>query len=56
MPGPVSVGCVYPPFFNRDYPIIQAYMLLMAMLFLVGNFLTDVIQVRLDPRMKEARE
>ncbi|GAB7196384.1 nickel/cobalt ABC transporter permease [Dickeya oryzae] len=42
--------------FNRDYPIIQAYMLLMAMLFLVGNFLTDVIQVRLDPRMKEARE
>ncbi|GAB7260238.1 hypothetical protein DaDZ19_19050 [Dickeya ananatis] len=24
--------------FNRDYPIIQAYMLLMALLFLVGNF------------------
>ncbi|WP_033569701.1 nickel/cobalt ABC transporter permease [Dickeya undicola] len=41
--------------FNRDYPMIQAYMLLMALLFLGFNFLTDVLQVRLDPRIRGER-
>ncbi|UAY97683.1 nickel/cobalt ABC transporter permease [Dickeya dadantii] len=38
--------------FNRDYPMIQAYMLLMALLFLGSNFLTDLLQVKLDPRIR----
>ncbi|QOL14186.1 nickel/cobalt ABC transporter permease [Dickeya dianthicola] len=41
--------------FNRDYPMIQAYMLLMALLFLGFNFLTDVLQVKLDPRIRGER-
>ncbi|QIM67932.1 nickel/cobalt ABC transporter permease [Basfia succiniciproducens] len=38
--------------FGRDYPVIQAYILLMAMLFLVGNFVIDWLQHRRDPRIK----
>ncbi|ATO32576.1 Nickel transport system permease protein NikB [Dickeya dianthicola] len=41
--------------FNRDYPMIQAYMLLMALLFLGFNFLTDVLQAKLDPRIRGER-
>ncbi|WP_347254178.1 nickel/cobalt ABC transporter permease [Leminorella grimontii] len=37
--------------FNRDYPVIQAYVLLMAALFLLFNFLVDVLQIKLDPRL-----
>lgn len=42
--------------FNRDYPMIQAYMLLMALLFLGGNLLTDLLQRKLDPRIRGAWE
>ncbi|ANE76758.1 nickel/cobalt ABC transporter permease [Dickeya solani] len=38
--------------FNRDYPMIQAYMLLMALLFLGCNLLTDLLQAKLDPRIR----
>ncbi|MBI6189106.1 ABC transporter permease subunit [Providencia rettgeri] len=37
--------------FGRDYPVIQAYILLMALLFLVFNFMADVLQQYLDPRL-----
>lgn len=37
--------------FGRDYPVIQAYILLMALLFLVFNFIADVLQQYLDPRL-----
>ncbi|ACS84091.1 nickel/cobalt ABC transporter permease [Musicola paradisiaca] len=38
--------------FNRDYPVIQAYVLLMALLFVLGNFLVDALQLWLDPRLR----
>lgn len=38
--------------FNHDYPIIQAYVLLMAVLFVVCNFIVDMITTSLDPRMR----
>lgn len=38
--------------FQRDYPIIQAYVLLMALLFVVGNFLIDILLMWLDPRLR----
>lgn len=38
--------------FNRDYPIIQAYVLLMALLFVAANFIIDLLQMRLDPRLR----
>lgn len=38
--------------FNRDFPIIQAYILIMAVLFVVCNLIVDVITVLIDPRMR----
>lgn len=37
--------------FGRDYPMIQAYILLMALLFLLCNFIADLFQQYLDPRL-----
>lgn len=39
--------------FNRDYPIIQAYILFMGLLFIVCNLIIDIVQCILDPRMKQ---
>ncbi|GLX66929.1 nickel ABC transporter permease subunit NikB [Paenibacillus glycanilyticus] len=36
--------------FRRDYPVIQGYILIMAFIFVFGNFIADVIQTMLDPR------
>lgn len=41
--------------FNRDYPIIQAYILMMGVLFIICNLLADIIQALLDPRLQEVK-
>ncbi|WP_294965736.1 nickel/cobalt ABC transporter permease [uncultured Gilliamella sp.] len=38
---------------NRDYPVIQAYILIMAILFVVCNFIVDVLHQMLDPRLRD---
>lgn len=38
--------------FNRDYPMIQAYILMMGVLFVFCNLLIDIVQCFIDPRMK----
>lgn len=38
--------------FDRDLPMIQAYILLMGVLFVLANFIVDLVQVRLDPRLR----
>lgn len=38
--------------FGRDYPMIQGYILLMSLLFLIFNLLADWLQTRLDPRLR----
>ncbi|MDM3624599.1 ABC transporter permease subunit, partial [Proteus mirabilis] len=38
--------------FGRDYPMIQAYILMMSLLFLFFNFLIDIIQMKVDPRLR----
>lgn len=38
--------------FNRDYPTIQAYILIMAILFIVCNLIVDIVTVSLDPRIR----
>lgn len=38
--------------FNRDYPIIQAYILMMGILFVFCNLFIDIIQCFIDPRIK----
>ncbi|WP_319403503.1 nickel/cobalt ABC transporter permease [uncultured Anaeromusa sp.] len=39
--------------FNRDYPIIQAYVVMMAVLFVLCNLLVDVASAWLDPRLRK---
>jgi peptide/nickel transport system permease protein/nickel transport system permease protein len=38
--------------FNRDYPVIQCYLLIMAVIFVVCNLLVDIILSILDPRIR----
>lgn len=38
--------------FNSDYPVIQAYIVLMAVLFIVCNLLVDIFVVMIDPRLR----
>lgn len=38
--------------FNRDFPVIQAYVLCMAVLFVVSNFVVDILSAALDPRLR----
>lgn len=39
--------------FNRDIPVVQAYLLLMATLFVLSNFLSDVLVLWLDPQKRQ---
>ncbi|WP_141430806.1 nickel/cobalt ABC transporter permease [Bacillus sp. 03113] len=39
--------------FNSDLPIIQAYILIMAVMFVVCNLLVDVINNMIDPRLRK---
>ena len=38
--------------FQRDYAVIQAVVLLLAVTFVVINLLVDVLYARLDPRIR----
>ena len=36
----------------RDYPIIQAYVMWMAIIYVVVNLITDLSYLFLDPRIR----
>jgi nickel transport system permease protein len=38
--------------FNRDYPVLQCFTLLMTAIFVVCNLLVDVLYACLDPRLR----
>ena len=38
---------------NRDYPIIQTYVLWMAVMFIIINLITDLLYKIIDPRVRE---
>ncbi len=40
--------------FNRDYPIIQAYILMMGLLFVFCNLFVDIVQTYLDPKQRRS--
>jgi peptide/nickel transport system permease protein len=40
--------------FQRDLPLLQGTILVLAMFFVVLNLLVDVLQMALDPRMKRS--
>ncbi len=39
--------------FNRDYPIIQAYIMIMGVSFVAANMLIDILHCIVDPRLKK---
>lgn len=45
--GKIAVDAVY----ARDFPLVQAAVLFMGVVFLVMNFLVDLLYARLDPRV-----
>lgn len=38
--------------FTRDYPVIQAYVIWMAIIYVLVNLVTDILYCYLDPRVK----
>ena len=38
--------------FNRDYPVVQSVVFLLASTFVIVNFLVDVVYIYLDPRIR----
>lgn len=42
--------------FNRDYPVIQAYVLMMGVLFVFFNLAFDIVQYAADPRLRQERD
>ena len=38
--------------FNRDYPVVQAYVLLIGALFVIFNLIFDILQTVIDPRLR----
>ena len=42
--------------FNRDYPLVQAIVLVMAVIFVVVNLIVDLLYVYLDPRISYNEE
>lgn len=42
--------------FNRDYPVIQAYVLMVGTLFIVFNLIFDIIQYVSDPRLRKGMD
>jgi peptide/nickel transport system permease protein len=37
---------------NADIPVMAAYLMLVAFLFVLINFIVDLIYVRVDPRIR----
>jgi ABC-type dipeptide/oligopeptide/nickel transport system permease component len=37
--------------FNRDYPLVQAIVLVLALIFVAVNFLVDMLYMYLDPQI-----
>jgi len=39
----------------RDYPMVQAYVLMIAIMYMVINIIVDLSYTYLDPRIKEVK-
>lgn len=48
--GPLSIKAIT----EHDFPVIQAYVLIVAVLFILFNTLADIINAILNPRLREA--
>ncbi|GHT82944.1 nickel ABC transporter permease subunit NikB [Spirochaetia bacterium] len=46
--GRYAVSAIY----NRDFPVMQCFILLMTFIFVICNLLTDILYAALDPRIR----
>jgi len=42
--------------FNRDFPVMQCFILMMTTIFVLCNLFTDILYAAIDPRMRLANE
>ena len=49
---PRAIRCK--PFCNRDIPVLQGSILLLAMVFVATNLLVDLLHSAIDPRIRRA--
>ena len=47
--GRLSLDAIY----NRDYPVVQATVILAAAFFIVLNLLVDIVHIATDPRIRK---
>lgn len=40
---------------QRDYPLVQGCLLMLAMAVIIGALIGDIVQAAMDPRQREAR-
>lgn len=40
---------------QRDYPVVQACLLMLAMAVILGTFVGDMLQAAIDPRQREGQ-
>ncbi|WP_142846590.1 nickel ABC transporter permease subunit NikB [Telmatospirillum sp. J64-1] len=50
--GRYAVSAIY----NRDYPVIQCFTLLMTLIFVLCNLAVDILYAVLDPRIRQGQE
>ncbi|MFA7094790.1 MAG: ABC transporter permease subunit, partial [Thermovirgaceae bacterium] len=46
--GRYAVSAIY----NRDFPVMQCFILMMTAIFVLCNLLTDILYAFLDPRIR----
>jgi len=42
--------------FNRDYPLVQSIVFILALIFVAANLLVDLLYIYLDPRISYLEE
>jgi nickel transport system permease protein len=40
---------------NRDYPVLQAFVMVLGLVFVAGNLMVDIVYAWLDPRLRLGR-
>jgi peptide/nickel transport system permease protein len=45
----------YDAIYSRDYPVLMAMFVLVGLLVVIGNLITDIAYAYLDPRIRYAR-
>jgi nickel transport system permease protein len=50
--GRYAVSAIY----NRDFPVMQCFILMMTVIFVLCNLITDIVCAALDPRIRAGQD